>query len=175
MALPLISEWIRIQILDRIAVVAEPDLTKPLVFGTTPGIKDKNKLLVFKDTRDAMASFDASTPEYQMIEKIFAQSKVYPRPEKCFVWNITRSDYRLASLVTGNLWENNALQWYADKFGDWGDRFKIALRNTQSGNSTLQKTVTSFLDVGSGSAGLRFTQTEPLDNVVRIELVDPHF
>jgi hypothetical protein len=177
MALPLIGEWIRIQIIDRITPPAMPSLTIPVVFGTTPGIAGKNKLFVFRSPRDALSVFDASTREYQLISKILAQGRMYPAPAFVYAWNINRLDYRAASYITGNIADNNALSWYADKFGDWGERLFIALRNTQANNNELRKTIESKLVVtppgGNDDSSVRFVQKAPLTDIVRIQYVDP--
>jgi hypothetical protein len=173
MGLPLIGEWIRIVLIDRISPPAVPSLTEPLVFGTTPGMAAKNKLLVFHSARDVLSSFDASTREYVLANKILAQGRMYPPPQKVYIWNINRADYRLASLVTGSVADNNALVWYSDKFGDIGERLHIALRNTRSENDEITHTTAAELTVGTGDAAITFVQKAPLTDVVRIQFVDP--
>lgn len=170
-----IFDFIRVSVVDGMTPSAIPTLTEVGILGTTPGKGVRDSLRVYYNATQASHDFDPADPEYGMIQKVFAQGRYGNRPRRVWVWNVTRTKYRLASLPVGSVVWNNAIVLYAQKYGEWGDRLRVRAISGSGTNVPYSSSVdkTLILNFPAANADLKVTQTVDAKDIVAITFVDP--
>jgi len=171
-----ISEYLRV-VLTAAAPISTPSLTKLVILGTTRGKSNtvRDQLMVYTGTTALAGDFDPADEEYRLGQTIFAQGSVLQAPRDIYVFNGTRTDYRLGTINTGSQVSNNALTWTADKYGDFGDRVSFEVVQGKASAATGIASIDQTLVVGSTvtNSAVEFTQAKDVETIVRVQFVDP--
>ncbi len=170
-----IFDFIRVSVVDGMSPSAIPTLTEVGILGTTPGKAVRNTLRVYSNTTQARADFDEADPEYRMITKVLAQDRYGRRPRRVWVWNVTRTDYRLASVESGFSTTNNKVVFQAQRFGRWGDRLTISALSGSGPNAPWASSISQTLKARftNPNTALDITQKISPLHVVSVAFVDP--
>lgn len=172
-----ISEFLRVHMVAA-APIASPSLTQLGILGTTPGKSNtvRDKLMAYGSINSLAVDYDPADAEYTLASKVFAQGSVLNRPDKVFVFNGTRTDYRLATVTNGTQGANNGLTITADKYGDFGDRIAIEwIGGTANEDEPSLASLDKYLLTGAlvDNNALKITQAEDVEKIVRITFKDP--
>ncbi|MCF8012292.1 MAG: hypothetical protein K9L56_13530 [Clostridiales bacterium] len=117
-----ISSRVDVTVMDQTPTESVPSFNIPLVLGTggIPEIKDEVITLErFEDLPDAV---DPTTKEYQVLQKIFAQS---PHADKAYLYSFNRNDYSVAELTTGS--GETEIVWRSKNEGDAATNIQVEI------------------------------------------------